>query len=875
MAKDYDHKKIESHWQSFWAQSNAFKTDVTASGASSKKDKYYVLEMFPYPSGRIHMGHVRNYSIGDIIARYEALQGKEVLHPMGWDSFGLPAENAAMDRGVQPKKWTVENIDNMRAQIKKLGMNYDWDREISTSSPEYYKWSQWLFLKLFEKGLAYKKKASVNWCDDCVTVLANEQVDDGKCWRCSTEVTIKELNQWFFKITEYAEELLQGIDHLKGWPDRVLTMQKHWIGKSVGAEVSFKVEGSDHVVDIFTTRPDTLFGTTFMSLAPEHPLVKEITTDDNHKKVEEFVNKFKATTLRDIEEGGLEKEGVFTGAYCINPLTGLKVPVYVANFVLMAYGTGAVMAVPAHDDRDFEFAKKYNIDIKVVINPKEGSKDGDPLIGSTMEAAFTESGVMVNSGRFDGTDSVAGKQAVIKHLEEEGLGKGATTYRIKDWGISRQRYWGCPIPIINCDKCGTVKVPESDLPVELPDTVDFKSGGTSPLENVEEFVNCKCPDCGGDAKRETDTMDTFVDSSWYFLRYITPDSDKVPFDKNDANRWMEVDQYVGGIEHAVMHLLYARFFTKALRDLGLVDIDEPFKNLLTQGMVCMETYKCPTDGFLYPEEVNKDGGCVKCGAKVAVGQVEKMSKSKKNVVDPDHIIDKFGADTTRLFSLFAAPPERDLDWNENGVEGCYRFLSRLWRFVDDNIDSLKNSETYKGGSELSGFLKDLRKKTHETINKVTGDVGKRHHFNTAISAVMELLNMMYRYKTDFNPSGDDERALGESVLRESVEAVLIMLNPFTPHITEELWHDLGCEGYLYNSQWLKADASALTTDEMNLIVQVNGKLRGKITIALDGDKDAAEQAARSDEKISPWLEGKEIRKVIFVPGKLLNIVVSP
>lgn len=861
MPKDYDHKKIETHWQKFWADNDAFKTGT----GDSNKEKYYVLEMFPYPSGRIHMGHVRNYSIGDIIARFQALQGKEVLHPMGWDSFGLPAENAAIDRGTQPKKWTYENIDNMRGQIKKLGMNYDWDREIATSNPDYYKWSQWLFLKLFEKGLAYKKKASVNWCDDCVTVLANEQVEDGKCWRCSTEVTVKELNQWFFKITDYAEELLEGTDKLTGWPDRVTTMQKHWIGKSVGAEVSFKVDGATHVVDIFTTRPDTLYGTTFMSLAPEHPLVKEITTGENKKSVEDFVNKFKSTTLRDIEEGGLPKEGVFTGAYCINPLTDLKIPVYVANFVLMGYGTGAVMAVPGHDDRDFEFAKKYDIDIKVVINPK----DSDALDSATMETAFTEAGVMVNSGDFDGMDSLEGKKAVIKHLESLGIGKGTTTYRIKDWGISRQRYWGCPIPIINCDKCGTVRVPDSDLPVELPDTVDFKSGGVSPLENVEDFVNCKCPKCGTDAKRETDTMDTFVDSSWYYLRYISPKSGKLPFDKDDANRWMSVDQYIGGIEHAVMHLLYARFFTKALRDLGLVDVDEPFKNLLTQGMVCMETYKCPNDDWLYPEEV-KDGKCIKCGSVVTVGDVIKMSKSKKNVVDPDHIIEKYGADTTRLFSLFAAPPERDLDWNENGVEGCYRFLSRLWRFVDDNITDLKSVEPYKGGSELEGFLKDLRKKTHETINKVTGDVGTRFHFNTAISAVMELLNMMYRYKIDF----DGDAALGYSVLRESVEAVLVMLNPFTPHITEELWKDLGCDGYLYNSKWLKADESALSTNAMDLIVQVNGKLRGKISIAVDGDKDAAEQAAKDDEKISTWLEGKEIRKVIFVPGKLLNIVVS-
>jgi leucyl-tRNA synthetase len=868
----YNHKEIEAKWQRLWEESGAFVIDGESGSSAEAREKYYVLEMFPYPSGKIHMGHVRNYSIGDVIARFFRMRGKDVLHPMGWDSFGLPAENAAIENNIHPKKWTHDNIDNMRSQLKQLGLSYDWAREIMTCTPEYYKWNQWLFIKLFKEGLAYKKRSAVNWCPNCSTVLANEQVEDGVCWRCESVVELKELEQWFFKTTAYAEELLQGTEKLKGWPERVLTMQRNWIGKSVGAEVDFPlVDDSGEVIPgevirIFTTRPDTLYGVTFMSLAAEHPLVEKITSKDKIKEVRQFAEKVKQeSALREGDD--FEKEGIFTGAYCLNPLTGEKVPVYVANFVLMGYGTGAVMAVPAHDERDFEFAKKYELPIKVVITPE------DEDVATEVEEAFTDEGVMMNSAEFDNMKSSLAKAAITEKLHKEGKGEKSITYRLRDWGISRQRFWGTPIPIVYCDKCGAVPVKETELPVVLPDDVDFKAAGLSPLESVKDFVETTCPKCDAPARRETDTMDTFVDSSWYFLRYLSPKDTTQPFSKEEASRLMPIDQYIGGIEHAVMHLLYARFFTMAIRDLGLLDKDfdgEPFKNLLTQGMVCKETMRCAEHGYLLPEEV-KDGKCAECGKAITIGAVEKMSKSKKNTIDPDGIIARYGADTTRLFSLFAAPPERDLDWNVEGVEGSYRFLSRVWRIVNENIELIKSAKTYDKKAELSGYSKELHRVTHATIKKVTEDVEKRFHFNTAISAVMELTNLLY--KGEWKDNRDKTEAM---VFKEAVTALVQLLSPFAPHMSEELWEMLGSGTHLplYKTPWPSYDESALATDEVVIIVQVNGKLRAKVTVPAASSKESVEGVVMKDAKVLEWIEGKEVKKIIYVPDKIFNMVVQ-
>ncbi len=862
MSKEkYDHGEIEERWQKVWEDTSTFRADK-----SSDKKKYYVLEMFPYPSGKIHMGHVRNYSIGDVLARYLKMKGYNVLHPMGWDSFGLPAENAAKERGIHPAGWTHDNIAKMRTQLKRLGLGYDWDREIATCTPEYYRWSQWFFLKFLEKGLAYKKRSSVNWCPDCETVLANEQVEEGLCWRCSSLVEDRELDQWFFKITEYADELLDFTDKLPGWPEMVLAAQRNWIGRSTGASVRFPIEGSeDSQVEVFTTRPDTLYGVTFMSLAPEHPLVCKLATDDNSSKVNAFVEKVKREkAVKD--PGELDKEGVFTGSYCLNPLTGDRVPVFVANFVLMGYGTGAVMAVPAHDERDFEFAREYELPIKVVINPAEG----DPLDPETMECAYTDEGVMVNSGPFDGEPSTKAKGLITAFLAKKGVGKEDINFRLRDWGISRQRYWGCPIPVVYCDGCGTLPVPENELPVILPEDVDFKTSGVSPLETARGFVETTCPECGEAARRETDTMDTFVDSSWYFLRYCSPQNEELPFSKEDASRWMPVDQYVGGIEHAVMHLLYARFFTKAARDLGLIDFDEPFKKLLTQGMVCKETTRCPEHGFISPEEV-AGGKCSTCGAEVEVGRVEKMSKSKKNVVDPDGIIKRYGADTTRLFSLFAAPPVKDLDWSEEGVEGSSRFLSRVWRLVTENLDEICGSEELSGWEELDVPEKDVRRKTHETIKKVTSDIENRYQYNTAISAIMELVNTLYLY-TGSGEAFKDKNS--KAVFREAVSNMILLLSPFAPHISEELWKRTGGGGALSTACWPSVDTDAIKKDEILLIVQINGKLRSKLSMPVGASKEDLQAAAMADEKVKEWLEGKTLRKFIYIPGRLVNLVIS-
>ncbi|MEA3466577.1 MAG: leucine--tRNA ligase [Thermodesulfobacteriota bacterium] len=850
MQERYDHIAIELAWQKTWANANKF-----AVSQQCDKQKYYLLEMFPYPSGRIHMGHVRNYSIGDVVARFKRLQGYNVLHPMGWDAFGMPAENAAIQHGIHPAKWTVENIAKMRLQLKRMGFSYDWDREFATCNVEYYKWEQQIFLRMLEQGLAYKKSSIVNWCSECQTVLANEQVEDDCCWRCGTQVDDKELDQWFFKITNYAEELLDFTDKLTGWPESVLTMQRNWIGRSIGCEIEFPIENSSDNMKVFTTRQDTLYGATFMSLAVEHPKALALTTADQHSEVEAFIAKIRSQDKNKRSGDDYEKEGVFTGSYCINPLSGRKMPIYLANFVLMDYGTGAVMAVPTHDQRDFEFAKKYDLQMVVVIQP-----EGQPLNVDTMPQAWTDSGVMVNSDRFDGLSNEAAKEQIADYLVGEGLGDKTVNFRLRDWGVSRQRYWGNPIPVIYCDKCGVVPVPEKDLPVVLPTDVQLTGEGGSPLAKHEEFYSVACPKCGQSARRETDTFDTFVQSSWYFARYACPEYADAPIDKAAAEYWLPVDQYIGGVEHAVMHLLYARFFTKVMRDLGYMDVDEPFTNLLTQGMVCKETQSCPEHGWLYPEQM-VDGKCSQCGQSVVIGRTEKMSKSKMNVVDPDHLIVKYGADTARLFTLFAAPPEKDLEWSEQSVEGCYRFLNRVWRVIYDNRKLFAKRCAVETASEA----RKLRRITHRTIKKVTEDIDGRFHFNTAISAVMELVNAIYLF---------DAKKEYPGAFAEALETVVQLLAPFVPHISEELWSCMGHDTDLEQAGWPLCDQQALIEDEKLIVVQVNGKVRAKITVSASADNATIEAAALADEVIQRFVAAKTVRKVIVVPGKLVNVVVG-
>ena len=823
MEERYDAKAVEQRWQREWAGRKTFSVTEDPS-----KPKYYCLEMFPYPSGRIHMGHVRNYSIGDVVARYKRMRGFNVLHPMGWDSFGLPAENAAIKNNIPPAKWTIENIAFMRdKQLTRMGLSYDWDREVTTCLPEYYRWNQWLFLKMYEKGLAYKKLSYVNWCPSCSTVLANEQVEQGLCWRCSSVVSHRELEQWFFKITAYAEELLSSCDTLTGWPERVLTMQRNWIGKSVGVEVDFTVEGSGEKLAIFTTRPDTLFGVTFMSVAPEHPLVEKLIAGrPQADEVRAFCQRVMRLDKAARTDESQEKEGVFTGAYAINPLNNDRVPVWVGNFVLMEYGTGAIMSVPAHDQRDFEFAKKYGIPVRVVI--QNAKNDLDP---ATMKEAYIVEGAMANSGAFDGTPSGQGKEKVADFVEQKQIGKRTVNWRLRDWGVSRQRYWGTPIPMIYCDACGTVPVPEKDLPVLLPEDVQLTGMGSSPLAESPSFRETACPKCGGKARRETDTMDTFVDSSWYFLRYCSPRSSGAPFDKDAASYWMNVDQYIGGIEHAVLHLLYARFFTKVIRDLGLYNGDEPFKNLLTQGMVI------------------KDGA--------------KMSKSKGNVVDPDSIINKYGADTARLFSLFAAPPEKDLEWNDQGVEGSHRFLHRIWTVV--HRFGPRVAKLNAAGAEARGDR--LFRKTHQTIRKVTEDIERQFQFNTAIAAMMELVNEIYDYTSK---DVQDDKLV---VIKASLEALTLLLAPFAPHFAEELWEGLGHQPSVASAGWPVHDPEAIKESEIIVVVQVNGKVRSKLTLPAGTAAKDIEAAALSDPKTAEHLAGKTPKKVIVVQGKLVNIVV--
>ncbi len=829
----YDFESIEKKQQEKWIKNNLFEAKD-----ESSQPRYYVLEMFPYPSGRIHMGHVRNYTIGDVIARYKRMKGFNVLHPMGWDAFGMPAENAAIKHKTHPAKWTYENIDYMRTQLKRLGLSYDWDREIATCDPEYYRWEQLFFIEMYEKGLVYRKKSRVNWCETCQTVLANEQVEEGKCWRCDMEVQEKELDGWFFRITSYADELLQGLETLKGWPEKVLVMQRNWIGRSVGASINFPLKNGKGAIEIFTTRPDTLFGVTFMSLSPEHPLALELAKGtDQEAEVRDFIERWSKIPTRERQMAeAREKEGVFTGAYAVHPLTGESVPIYLANFVLMEYGTGAVMAVPAHDQRDFEFARKYSIPIKIVIQP-----EGENIDPNEMTEAWEGPGKLINSGDFNGLGNEEAKEAIVDYLATRELGKKTVSYRLRDWGISRQRYWGAPIPMIHCEKCGIVPVKKEDLPVVLPTDAQLDEKGRSPLPKLESFWSTTCPSCGGPARRETDTMDTFVESSWYFARYTCADEHSKPLDKKRVDAWLPVHQYIGGIEHAILHLLYSRFFTKVLRDLGYLSADEPFTNLLTQGMVL------------------KDGS--------------KMSKSKGNVVDPDEMIKRYGADTVRLFILFAAPPERDLEWSDSGVEGAHRFLNRIWRIVTDNLEKLKKANKENVSSCQDKSLKAIRRKTHQTIIKVSDDLDNKFHFNTAISAVMELVNEIQGYLKDSGiPSSDNQEAW--SVLREAVEAVLMLLSPMVPHITDELWTLLGNEKSLCWESWPQPDAEAAKSDTVKIAVQVNGKLRSQIEVSQDLTQEAIEKLALSDSKVKRHTEGKIIHKIIYVPGRLVNIVIK-
>jgi leucyl-tRNA synthetase len=856
----YRPQEIEKKWQEFWEREGLFEVKEDPA-----KEKYYLLEMFPYPSGKIHMGHVRNYTIGDVIARYKRMQGKNVLHPMGWDAFGLPAENAAIENRTHPHKWTFDNIANMKSQLKRMGFSYDWRRELATCDPSYYRWEQLIFIKMYEEGLAYKKRTYVNWCDSCQTVLAKEQVENGCCWRhTNQEVVLKEMDSWFFKITDYAEDILDKCADLHGWPERVITMQKNWIGKSHGAIIRFPLVGSDEVIEVYTTRQDTVFGATFMCFAPEHPMLKDMVRGlPQEREVLDFVDRTMKVDSYIRTADFTIKEGVFTGRHCVNPLTREEIPIYVANFVLFDYGTGAIMSVPTHDQRDFEFAKKYDIPLRVVIEPP-----GRGLKVETMTEAYEEEGVLVNSGPFNGKGNLEALDDIAEYLESEGLGYKTVNFKIRDWNISRQRYWGAPIPMIYCDKCGTVPVPENDLPVVLPLDMNLRSGGGSPLPLEPSFYNTTCPRCKGDARRETDTMDTFVESSWYFDRYACPDYVKGPVDRKRLDYWMPVDQYIGGIEHAILHLLYSRFYTRVMKDLGYLDFKEPFINLLTQGMVCKETQECPNHGYLFPYEVI-DGVCSRCRSPILTGNTLKMSKSKKNVVDPSDLVERYGADTVRMFCLFASPPERDLEWSDQGVEGAYRFLNRVWRLITDNINEISKAHVYEGNDPLKGDLKDIHRKTHETIKKVTGDIEDRFHFNTAISAVMELVNDVYRYLNSDQDKGDQ----AWSVIREAVEMTILLLSPVVPHITEEIWRMLGHEDCLLNVAWPSYREGALEVEKRVVVLQVNGKVRSRVEVPASFTQKEIEAAALGDDRIKHFVGGKKIRKVIVVQQKLVNIVV--
>ncbi|MBI4403032.1 MAG: leucine--tRNA ligase [Deltaproteobacteria bacterium] len=836
MSEKYDPKAIEGKWQWTWEQGKVFEAK-DPSEDPKKRPKFYCLCMFPYPSGAIHMGHVRNYSIGDCISRYKRMRGFNVLQPIGWDAFGLPAENAAISRGVHPKEWTILNIAQMKKELRSIGIGYDWNRELTTCLPDYYRWEQQLFNRFFREGLAYKKKSLVNWCSSCETVLANEQVQDGKCWRCDSEVGTKEVSQWYLKITLYADQLLAGHEQLRGlWPERVLEMQKHWIGRSEGCRILFplekKKESSANIpIEVFTTRPDTLFGVTFLTLAPAHPLADHLCTGDEQKKQLEELKK--EVARRNPGEEATTKTGFFTGSYCIHPLGNQRVPIWVGNFVVMEYGTGAVMGVPAHDQRDFEFAKQHGLPIRTVVVPKS-KKLNEPLT-----EAYVESGELVDSGPFSGQDSESSKRQIAEALKKKNLGNLTIQYKLRDWGISRQRYWGAPVPIIYCAKCGTVPVPEEDLPVTLPENVSFTGKGGNPLDQATDFVNTVCPRCNEPARRETDTMDTFVESSWYYARFASPHYDKGPFDRKKTDQWLPVDCYIGGIEHACMHLLYARFFHKVLRDWEYLSGDEPFARQFSQGMVV------------------KDGA--------------KMSKSKGNVVTPASIIDRFGADTARLFSLFAAPPEKDLDWNDKGVEGCHRFLQRLWRLFYPFRDIFSRPLPSENELHFDDRLLKVRRKTHWMIRKMTDDL-EAEKFNTAISAAMELVNEVYGLLSE------DEKAFtapsGNFVLHEALQSLVVCLAPFSPHICEELWAAMGHKGLIADAVWPGFRADLIAVDTFLLVVQVNGKVRDRVEVTKQATQQEIEKLALALPKIVSHIQGKKVRQVVYVPGRLANIVVA-
>jgi len=850
----YDPSRIEPKWQKFWSDIQLFKMAPDAPG-----EKCYVLMMFPYPSAALHVGHVRNYAIGDALVRYKIMRGFNVLSPMGWDAFGLPAENAAIKSGIPPAATVAANVDNMKRQLAQWGAGYDWDREINTSEPEYYRWTQWVFLKLYERGLAYKKLSPVNWCPSCKTTLANEEVVDGACERCRTPVEPKDQEQWFFKITEYAQKLLDDLELLGEWPEKVRTMQANWIGRSEGARIDFELEETGEKLPCFTTRPDTLWGVTFMSLAPEHPIIHRLVAGtDREEEVMAFVAKARAINSIERSAETFEKEGVFTGKYIINPVNGERVELWVANYALMDYGTGAVMAVPAHDQRDFEFAKKYDLPIRVVIQPENRTLDPE-----TMTEAYIDDGVQVNSGQFDGKPNREALPQIIDYLDKQGKGARDINYRIRDWLISRQRYWGAPIPVVYCSNCGTAPVPESDLPVELPELDDFVPKGKSPLATATEWLKTTCPACGGPATRETDTIAQWLCSCWYFLRFLSPHDADRPFDRELVDKWLPVDHYIGGVEHAVLHLLYSRFIVKVLHDAGEIGFPEPFQRLFTQGMICREGLVCPECGWIPPEQVS-DGVHTNCGSKVA-RQMAKMSKSKFNVVSPDELVEKFGADTVRLYDLFIGPPERDAEWSDQGVPGAYRFLLRTFDLVSSHADYLRDVEAYSGdGSGLSPKAKTLRRRTHLSIRKVTADMEGEFHFNTAISSIMELVNATRDVAAD--------ETVPPAVLKEAMETTVLLLAPFAPHISEELWEMLGHEPSIFRHSWPECDEHATRAEEVEIVVQINGKVRSKMTIEADLDSERMEEVALADPRIAALTEDKTIRKVVCVPNRLVNIV---
>ena len=859
----YNPQQIEPKWQKIWAEKQLDKanndaiSDAIGAASGSQKKKFYALSMFPYPSGDLHMGHVRNYTITDVIARYKRMQGYQVLHPMGWDAFGLPAENAAIDRNTHPAKWTYANIENMRSQLQQVGLSYDWDRELATCSPTYYKWTQWIFLQFFEAGLAYQKEAKVNWDPIDQTVIANEQVDnEGRSWRSGALVEKRKLRQWFFKITDYAEQLLQDLDKLTDWPSNVKIMQANWIGKSTGAELSFPIVGSDEKITVFTTRPDTVYGVSYVVLAPEHPLVETLTSSEQKEVVEKFIQEVKNLSEIDRTSDDRPKSGVAIGASVINPFTGKQVPIWIADYVLFEYGTGAVMGVPAHDTRDFIFAKQYNLPIQTVILPSSSQAEDLEL-----KSAYTESGFMTNSGEFNGLDSVTAKTKIIELAETEKWGTAKITYRLRDWLISRQRYWGCPIPIVHCPKCGIVPVPQSDLPIALPEDVELTGRGASPLAQLDSWVNVPCPKCGTSAKRETDTMDTFIDSSWYFLRFTDAKNDREICDRDAVNNWMPIDQYVGGVEHAILHLLYSRFFTKVLRDRGLLNFDEPFTRLLTQGMVQGLTYMNPNKGgkdkWVPSALVNSQDPKDPNTGEPLQALYATMSKSKGNGVSPIVAIAKYGADTLRMFTLFKAPPEKDLEWEDADVEGQQRFLNRVWRLVTSFAETKQNGISKK-------VDKNLRRAIHIAIKEVSEDFDGGYQLNTAISEMMKLSNAL-----------QDAEDKSSATFLEGVETLLTLLAPFAPHIAEELWSLIGYSDSIHLQPWLTHDPDALTVDEITLVIQINGKVRGSLQVpsSASNDKQALEEFARNSEAAKKYLEGKEIKKAIAVPGKLVNFVV--